>query len=423
MKLEQKSINILVEKQTSRLLYTLDFVFALRNIDYNVIEVGEEKGHDIHLNYSLQSGFSVPSIECSSLLFSSGLPQHLPEFDSDKQSFVFDEKKDLFASIFFVLTRMEEYLIEERDQHNRFTAQSSLQTKYGILNHAICDRWATKILDLLAISVGSAKAIVEPTFDIDNAFAYKYKTGTRRKLSLLRDVLQQNKARIQERKSVDFGGRDPYDTYEIIQQIAVEVPTIRIFWLTESKGKFDRNVSLNHPEIKALIKRLDQFSEIGIHPSYNSFGNSSKLKSEISRLEDVVGSHVTTSRQHFLRFSIPESFKMLLESGVTDDYSMCFADHYGFRCGTARSIPWFDLTKNEVTKLTIHPFVYMDGTLNEYLKLSIKESKKVILDLYREVSAYGGVFRFIWHNETIGDYGIWQGWSEVLNFTIDLSNE
>jgi hypothetical protein len=63
----------------------------------------------------------------------------------------------------------------------------------------------------------------------------------------------------------------------------------------------------------------------------------------------------------------------------------------------------------------------MDITLNEHMKLSIDQAIEKITALYNEIKQFGGSFSFIWHNETIGNYDIWKGWSEVFDKSISLN--
>jgi hypothetical protein len=166
---------------------------------------------------------------------------------------------------------------------------------------------------------------------------------------------------------------------------------------------------------------MSSFCEIGIHPSVKSNSYDFYLHNEIERLEQITGEKVKNSRQHFLILKFPYTYQTLINQEITDDYTMGYSDLVGFRAGTARPYKWFDLLKNEVTNLTIHPIAFMDGTLNEHMKLTPAEAIEKIESLYHEVCQFGGDFCFIWHNETIGDYGIWKGWSEVFEYSINLN--
>jgi hypothetical protein len=65
----------------------------------------------------------------------------------------------------------------------------------------------------------------------------------------------------------------------------------------------------------------------------------------------------------------------------------------------------------------------MDGTLNQYLKLDVDEAKQTVRKLVDSVKRFGGTFCCIWHNETIGEQGIWSDWKEVLDHTIAYYNQ
>jgi hypothetical protein len=161
-------------------------------------------------------------------------------------------------------------------------------------------------------------------------------------------------------------------------------------------------------------------ARVGLHPSYASNVSDKRLLEEKQRISQILVKDVVESRQHFLKLKLPQTYRRLIKEGFKKDYTMGFADQPGFRLGTAHPVYFFDLETNQATDYKLIPFVYMDGTFNEYLHYSIEESKVVVQKLLDEVRTYGGIFCFIWHNETIGNSGKWQGWSELLDFTLDL---
>lgn len=421
-------ITVLVDNITTRIEYTFDFIFRLRGVDFllvtNVADYDSATGPK--LNYSSLKTDEFTVVPCPLLL-----DNKIEKQDISKARFKsleclsFDCATDLVASIFYVLTRYEEYTCTSKDEHGRFPANESVLVKFDWIEKCVCDRWAEELIALI-----NAKNLIEksevkliPTFDIDNTYAYKLKTGKLKILSICKDIIRLDFERLKERRLVNNGQKDPYDTFEIIREIGLKNKETKLFWLVGERAERDRNISIDNLEHQQLIASLDRDFEVNLHPSYNSNGCDQLIEKEKISIQFVLGREVIRSRQHYLRFELPRTHNSLLNVGFLHEYSMGFAERIGFRSGTARSHFWFNLEVNERTRLHIHPFAYMDGTLNEYMRLSVEESMLKVQELYNEVCRFGGDFIFIWHNETIGDYKKWKGWSELLHFTLNLKDE
>lgn len=420
---------VFVDQVTERLQYTFDFVFRQHGIacDFTNDRSFFETASGTKLNYSFYPFENTAQLEPSGLLFDEHIDKKLKIEKADwngTECLSIDRKTDPFAAIFYVLSRYEEYVVQQRDRHDRFEAKNSILFRFGWLQQQIVERWVeaicrTYLPEQLETLASGRKVTVIPSFDIDNTFAYKWKGGWRKWLATLRDLVKKNSGRLQERKRVNAGTqKDPYDTFAMIEDIAKRFSNTRVFWLLGDYGEYDRNISWHDPRHQRLIRTIAQVARVGLHPSYASNVSDKRLSEEKQRLAQITGKTVSESRQHFLKLALPQTYNRLIAEGFTKDYTLGYADQPGFRAGTAHPFFFFDLDRNEATTYKLIPFAYMDGTLNEYLGLSIAESNAVVKTLADEVKAYGGVFCFIWHNETIGNYGKWNHWSEVLEFTL-----
>jgi len=427
-----KLMLILVEDITNRLNYTFDFIFKERDLNY---EFTTDKEHFIQcstskFNYSRAAlDDDTPSLFPSSILFRQGIHQYTinKHLFHKEECLTINEKTDPFASIFYILTRYEEYNSSLLDHHSRHQGQNSVLHRFSWLEKAMCDRWAEDILDyfITHCELKYQKKIyhpqIIPTFDIDKAYAYKHKGLIRTVLGKLKDVWTKNSEQALERKRVISGSqKDPFDNFDKIYEIQRRGYDIKLFWLLGDYGKYDKNISHKHKRHIRLIQKMSKIASIGIHPSYKSNANEFQLHNEIERLESILQKHISSSRQHYLVLSLPKTYQTLIEQEIEHDYTMGYGDLCGYRAGTARSHHWFNLITNQITKLRVHPFIYMDGTLNEHMKLSPEGAQEKIVELFMETKKFGGDFIFLWHNDTIGDYGHWKGWSQVLEFTLRL---
>jgi len=427
-------LTIYADKISKRLTYTLAVIFDDRKIEYrlvNDVQIFKDASFP-KIAYSDDLIFeNDATIYPSTLLFEEEILNHIVEKSEwNKQEVLsFDGVSDVLGSIFYVISLYDDYLQEKTDDHDRNIGVNSLLFKMKWLNQLIVERWSEQFIAFIesenGCSLGANKIPfnIIPTFDIDNVYAYRLKQGWRKYMSILKDILKNNRMRLKERRAVLSGlKKDPYDTYEKIEEIAAKGFDVKVFWLLGKYGTYDRNVDYNNLHHRRLISEVDKFANVGLHPSYQSNQSEISLREEKSRTEEILDREVLHTRQHFLKIKLPITFVNLEKVGFTDDYSLGYADQIGFRAGVARPFMWYNLKENEVSTLKLHPISYMDGTLNEYMELSISEALKTVNKLKAEVQTYGGNFVALWHNETIGDYGKWKGWSEVLEETLKENN-
>ena len=81
---------------------------------------------------------------------------------------------DVFAASFFLVSRYEEYLSQERDQYGRFKAESTWMFKNGMLQKPLVNIWVKSLgIKLKSIypdlPVKQPKFTFIPTYDIDAA--------------------------------------------------------------------------------------------------------------------------------------------------------------------------------------------------------------------------------------------------------------
>jgi hypothetical protein len=416
----------------TRIKYIFSLFFeSLINTPYKLTnDVKEYKSYrGPRLNYSEnaieQNEVSICSAE---LLFHRGIcpkPLTVGEWDGLKILYKMEQGTipfDIFAASFYLVTRYEEYVAPfEPDKHNRFRPTDSIAFKNQFIDQPLVNLWAEKLKAILlktfpALSIKENTYTFTPTVDIDVAYAHKG-----RKLSItlgayLKALVKFDFAFISNKTQTLLGlEADDYDTYAYQQEIFKKNNVHPIyFFLAGNRSTYDKNIATDSKQFAELIEKTSTYAEVGIHPSYQSLNNKEVVAAEMKRVADVLGEKITKSRQHYLRITLPDTYRCLAALGITDDYSMAYAACPGFRASICTPFYFYDIQTDEVMPVKCHPSIVMDGTLNEYINVTPDEAITLTQKLVEQVKQCKGEFVSIWHNDTLNDKGKWKGWKRVF---------
>jgi len=429
---------IYTPKLTPRISYAFSLFFeSLINTPYKIVtDVTEYKNYKgPKLNYS---GSKVDEKEIfihdCGLLNETGIREQsisVTEWEGLKIFFRTDSGSlpfDVLAASFYLVTRYEEYLPSQLDKHNRFQPANSLAFKSKFLDVPLVNLWAEKLKSLLVkanpgIVINERSYTFIPTIDVDVAYAHKGRKLYVTIGSYVKAIATFNFGLIGNKTTTLLGLRpDDYDTYEYQNEIFRRENVNPIcFILAGKRGPYDKNISTGSSYFKSLVKKLGFRGNIGVHPSYRSMNDVEIVMKEKDIVEKNFRGKITKSRQHYLRIKFPETYRCLSGAGITDDYSMGYAASPGFRASICTPYYFYDLKAEEALPIKLHPFMVMDGTLNEYICVTPDEAISLTKKLIEQVRQCNGEFIAIWHNDTLNDKGKWKGWKRVFETIMEAA--
>ena len=401
-----QKIILFTEKITNRIEYIFDFIFHdFSGIDYKTTTDFQEFSQS-----------DLPKINFSNQFIENEINLNVDEIlleTSIRKDVDYSTLNEL-GKCFYWLSRYEEYIAkpEQFDEHNRFLG-SDLDYSKPIVDE-ICLEIQHKIKTKFPEIYFKQRVFKQiNTHDIDYAWKYLYHSPKIKYGSFFKKIVKGNFAEAKQQiKVLNQQKKDPYDTFDYLKTLAEkhQIETI-FFWLLGDYSTFDKNHHWENEAQKKLINTIITWAEIGIHPSYQTNNQEDKLKTEINRLEKIINQPIKKSRQHFIKLSFPHTYQQLLINKISEDYTMGFPHQLGFRAGTSTPYKWFDVSTNEQTLLIINPFVAMDVTLKNYLKLTPQQALEEIKQLKQTIKAVNGTFITLFHQSNLNED--WAEWRKV----------
>ena len=297
-------------------------------------------------------------------------------------------RTDIVYNTFFFISRAEELINMQRDEHGRFAAKYSILGQNNRLMIPTVDEYARMLMKLLDLPLPTPSfSQIYLTHDVDSVAQYRHWRGAmggilrgqwRKVLASLKDI-----------------HNDPAFTFSwLIAQDKMVERAECIYFVKDTMGK-----GYDYPQYKLDGKDFETAEQliensgakIGWHGSY--YGG--------DKANRQLGNKAELHRSHYLRCSI-DQMQRLAEVGVTDDFTMMFADQVGFRLQTTRPVRWINPKTMQLTDLVLHPLTVMDCTLSNsnYMNLNEDEAYFECQRLLEKIHQNAGEVVLLWHNTT-----------------------
>ncbi len=331
-----------------------------------------------------------------------------------------DAGGDRVAGAAWWLAGLQERAVAVRDRHGRFPYAESLQAALGDgpggpLRPAVDATRTWLGRELRAVGVdpaertwGAAPWAVALTHDLDAV-------RTRRLLAFGGEMIRGRPVSALRRA---FGPDRRRSSIDALRALA-ERHGAAATWFVKPGAWTPEDVPGGlDPALVARLRRWEADGhEVGWHPGYGTSGRPDRLATEAERFRAAFGRAPTLARTHFLRWA-DETPTALAAHGVRVDSTLGFAEHPGFRRGTAHPFPIYDLDADRPTDLWEVPLAVMDTTLTGYLGLDAEGVGDALRSVFGAARRSGGVAVVLWHNQVGAGTAAWEAQVDVLDHAL-----
>ncbi|GEM_PF-1438293 len=328
---------------------------------------------------------------------------------------------DIFAEIFYIISRSEEYYSPKLDKHNRFPYSESVLYKSGSLRSPVVDYLLEDFREALLEFGVSCEDIRTPTailsHDVDQPV--RSVKGSVKLLFVggfgvirgLRGLADSIGSRI-------LGRPNPFWNFNKYADSEESQGFRSTFYFANplNRSPYDPKYDIGEKAFMDLISSLcDRGFEIGLHSSYNSLSAGGDVALERADFIKKIGVQISGNRGHYLRLNISDSFRRLFEAGFSYDSSLGYSSVIGYRGGTGLPFCVYDFENDDYLPLVEIPFTVMDGAL--FSEMGRGTVDDILEGLITDTKKLRGTIGFLWHIRTAyrNDYPGWfEGYARVL---------
>lgn len=315
----------------------------------------------------------------------------------NNEGFVVDKSTgniDYIFTAFYCINSLQEYKDKDKDELGRFKFRNSYQCRLKNEQSNVVQICLDEISRKAGVKPPAIKSRFFLTHDIDVVYGAIMEDGF--------NVLRKGRIDIFFRLLFHVAINKPdWLNIDKILSIESEYDCRSVFYWIVNKGRINqREVNADYDFHAKEVRR--QFSmvekagaENGLHKSISQESFSQEIKK--------FGTMPLGNRYHYLKYSLPQAYHDIEQSGLRLDASLGFAEEMGFRNNYGLPFTPFDLVNRKSYSFVEAPLHIMDRTFFQYQKASPSSVARRIIDFF-ERNNRNCILSVLWHNNFFSNY-------------------